>query len=558
MKSTKKSLISKIAVIAASTVIVLFLLMTGVELWLAHKVRQVVDKELTEATGGRIRAEIGRIRFSLPNRSVRLRDIVLKTDTTVAAGKLSALKTLDANIEQLLIQNVKFEKEEHNKTLSIGNLELTTPRATILLDKADTTGNPAPAKSLRQQVSDLVERITIGRLGLVNAQIEYCEIKNGKKICHTLGGLSLNTNNLDIDVADTTLHGIGGEDIRASINKLSYQLNDNTVTLEVDTLAFSTKAGTFSLSGIRLIPRYPWDQYASIAPGHTDWTQVIAGNVSCTGVDFGKILDDKTIRIDSVSIRDVSVSSFKNRKIAQKPRIKQLFYESIQRVPFAVDIRRIHFSDINAEYRELAPYGELPGKVTFHDLHGDFFGLTNIPSTEQPFYKLTAQGKLMDRGTIDATFLLPVDSLTNRFEVTGKLGSMDMASLNPIITPLVNIQVDSGQINEMDFHIAGTDKQSTVNLVLRYRNLNIALIKTDGTQLKERKFLSAVVDDLLIKHDNPDDKGLRKGSGTTERNFERSQFNYLWKSLFPGIKETVIGPGLANRLDRKKDKADRK
>lgn len=55
--------------------------------------------------------------------------------------------------------------------------------------------------------------------------------------------------------------------------------------------------------------------------------------------------------------------------------------------------------------------------------------------------------------------------------------------------------------------------------------------------------LSAIVDDLLIRTGNPEDGVTRTGEGATERDPYRSQFNYLWKSLMPGIKQTVVGHG---------------
>lgn len=86
----------------------------------------------------------------------------------------------------------------------------------------------------------------------------------------------------------------------------------------------------------------------------------------------------------------------------------------------------------------------------------------------------------------------------------------------------------------MNFSIAGNAMQSSVTLELRYDSLNVAWMKNENGRLQERKFLSAVLDGLALKHSNPDSQGMRTGSGTTERDQYRSQFNYLWKSLATG------------------------
>lgn len=65
--------------------------------------------------------------------------------------------------------------------------------------------------------------------------------------------------------------------------------------------------------------------------------------------------------------------------------------------------------------------------------------------------------------------------------------------------------------------------------------------------------LSAIVDDLLIRTGNPEDGVTRTGEGATERDPYRSQFNYLWKSLMPGIKQTVVGHGTVVKRHRHRD-----
>lgn len=61
----------------------------------------------------------------------------------------------------------------------------------------------------------------------------------------------------------------------------------------------------------------------------------------------------------------------------------------------------------------------------------------------------------------------------------------------------------------MNFSIAGNAMQSSVTLELRYDSLNVAWMKNENGRLQERKFLSAVLDGLVLKHSNPDSQGMR-------------------------------------------------
>ena len=267
-------------------------------------------------------------------------------------------------------------------------------------------------------------------------------------------------------------------------------------------------------------------------------------------MDFAALLNDKSLKIDSVAVRNVILGSYKNRQVPQRQRIKPLFYESLHKLPWDVDIRRIRFDSLDVTYQELSPTGTTPGTIIFNELNGDFFGLTNRPRNGRTSFTIEAQGKLMNRGRMQATFTLPVDSTDNDFTVTGRLGPLNAEALNPITEPLTNLYIDNGRINGMNFSIAGNAMQSSVTLELRYDSLNVAWMKNENGRLQERKFLSAVLDGLVLKHSNPDSQGMRTGSGTTERDQYRSQFNYLWKSLLPGVKSTLMGRDRKRHRDK--------
>lgn len=85
----------------------------------------------------------------------------------------------------------------------------------------------------------------------------------------------------------------------------------------------------------------------------------------------------------------------------------------------------------------------------------------------------------MNRGVLQATFLLPADSLDDRFEVDGKLGPMELQAMNRAIEPLVNARINTGRIDGMNFRIAGDSRQADVQLLLLYDSLNVSLMKQE-------------------------------------------------------------------------------
>lgn len=257
--------------------------------------------------------------------------------------------------------------------------------------------------------------------------------------------------------------------------------------------------------------------FAQRAPGHIDWTRVSVRSIGCTGIDWAAWTDGGGLRIDSLSIPQAEVESYKNRQVPRPQRVKQLFYRSLQRLPFSVDVRRITLGNVRARYDELSENGTEPGIVQFDSLSGEFYGLTNRGGADD-FFRLEARGELYGAGLLKASFRFPSDSLNRRFEIDGSLGPMSLPLLNRVVTPLAGIQIDSGRLERIEFRVTGNDARSEVQMTMLYDGLDVEMVKRqpDG-RLKERRLMTFVVDKMLIRPSNPDGRGTRTADGSTER-----------------------------------------
>lgn len=153
----------------------------------------------------------------------------------------------------------------------------------------------------------------------------------------------------------------------------------------------------------------------------------------------------------------------------------------------------------------------------------------------------------MGQGQINADFYFPVNPENTRFEVKGALGNFNMPVINTMVEPLAKIDIKTGVIRSMSFDIVGWTNQSQVTMELIYDDLDVMIYKERHHELKPRRFLSFLANEIIIKDSNPDRHGTRIAEGTAERDPYKSQFNYLWKSLLPGIKATVGVPGKDGR-----------
>ena len=533
----------KIAWIVACCALGVLVVKVGVEVWLGSKIRRTIVSKVSEASDGAYWAEVGGVRVGLFNRAVRVENFTLHSDSARLRLKGSPLAGLNVRVAQLSLGGIRWDRKGASMRISADDLEIISPRIVLSRSpdaEADTSAGSRRSWRDRLDLTGILAEI--GRFDIRNARVEVCDYRNGRRVCHRIEGLSLGSDDLCFDMsADSLSRPWFCSDMELAVDRLDYRIDEGAVLLEVDTLRFGAGDGSLYVAAVRLEPQYPKDMFARRAPGHIDWTRVSVRSIGCTGIDWAAWTDGEGLRIDSLSIPQAEVESYKNRQVPRPQRVKQLFYRSLQRLPFAVNVRRITLGNVRARYDELSENGTEPGIVQFDSLSGEFYGLTNRGGADD-FFRLEARGELYGAGLLKASFRFPSDSLNRRFEIDGSLGPMSPPLLNRVVTPLAGIQIDSGRLERIEFRVTGNDARSEVQMTMLYDGLDVEMVRRqpDG-RLKERRLMTFVVDKMLIRPSNPDGRGTRTADGSAERDPYRSQFNYWWKSLLPGIKNTVLG-----------------
>lgn len=146
----------------------------------------------------------------------------------------------------------------------------------------------------------------------------------------------------------------------------------------------------------------------------------------------------------------------------------------------------------------------------------------------------------MELANIQTTINFSLQDTSEQFTVNGQLGSLAMNQLNTLTEPLANLSIQNGRIDTLIFNITGNKHSSAVDLILLYNDFEIELIKDHDSQIRQRRLLSEAINDWVVYSSNPQYGTTRIGTGTTNRDPYKSQFNYLWKSLWPGLKSTLI------------------
>lgn len=573
--------------IAAGSIILLLLAGIISKQIIENQIEQALVREVDQRTAGLYHLQVERTTLGLIKRSVTLEKICLIADTTRLISQGESHFISQINIAQLTATKIDWQKNASDLMLSCNQFTLRDPiihifrygKVTKMPDNQNTnpvhkinpngirsetehtnntttssqqlinknprsnsqTSTPSQIGLPRQTFTPANERVKIVNLILTNGAIYEYETDGEKSNLHVTNGISFETGAIAIDLtSDTANTHLSRRNLTANIVGIQYTFQNKENQLRLDTLYINTTKRFIRTTGLQLIPQLPQSDYAELSQNHSDWTKIQTSTTIWTGIDFTAFMKERSIVIDTITIQHAEISSYKNRQIAQSQREKQLLNQTLRHLPIALDIRCLQFGPLDVVYQELTPEGVQPGKLTVTNLTGECLGLSNRPAQNQSFLTIRSTGKLMGLANLQTTINFSLQDTSEQFTVNGQLGSLAMNQLNRLTEPLANLSIQNGRIDTLIFNITGNKHSSAVDLKLLYNGLEIELIKDHDGQIRQRRLLSEAINDWVVYSSNPQYGRTRIGTGTALRDPYKSQFNYLWKSLWPGLKSTLI------------------
>lgn len=568
---------------------IILLLLAGIisKQIIENRIEQALVREVDQRTAGLYHLQVERTTLGLIKRSVTLEKICLIADTTRLISQGESHFISQINIAQLTATKIDWQKNASDLMLSCDQFTLRDPiihifrngKVTKMPDNQNTnpiheinpngirsetehtnntttssqqlinknprsnsqTNIPSQIGLSRQTFTPANERVKIGNFILNNGAFYEYETDGEKSNLHITNGISFETGTIAIDLtSDTANTHLSRRNLTANIVGIQYTFQNKENQLRLDTLYINTTKRFIRTTGLQLIPQLPQSDYAELSQNHSDWTKIQTSTTIWTGIDFTAFMKERSIVIDTITIQHAEISSYKNRQIAQSQREKQLLNQTLRHLPIALDIRCLQFGPLDVVYQELTPEGVQPGKLTVTNLTGECLGLSNRPAQNQSFLTIRSTGKLMGLANLQTTINFSLQDTSEQFTVNGQLGSLAMNQLNRLTEPLANLSIQNGRIDTLIFNITGNKHSSAVDLKLLYNGLEIELIKDHDGQIRQRRLLSEAINDWVVYSSNPQYDTTRIGTGTALRDPYKSQFNYLWKSLWPGLKSTLI------------------
>ncbi|MES2651586.1 MAG: hypothetical protein V4663_07595 [Bacteroidota bacterium] len=493
------------------------------------------------------------IHLNLVTGSVVLDSLKLTPDTNVfkllIAKKKAPSHLFRVRVAYLKLSRIKILTAYFDKKINLNSIILTKPSIDMVYYKVpkrvDTLKDE---QTLYQQISKSLKSIRVGSIKVVDADFDYY---NGLKKLNAVKNLTINVKDILIDSLaqyDTTrvLHS---KNIGFELNGYQSVTKDKMYTLKIDSVSGSINSKTLKIKGFKLIPMYPDLTFSRKYSVQKDRYDLSFSAIDLTGVDFIKLHTEGSLYAKHLKIGPAKVAVFLNRELPPPNFDKGRNYphNALKRLPIETVVERLSLSKVDVAYTEYNPKTKERGTLKLDNLGGDIQNLTNdsvrLAKNNHATADLTTF--IFGTGKLNVKIDFNLTNVAASFSYIGRVSQFNMRVLNPLSKSLGEIEIQSGNVKQVDFTINANERGSAGTVRFSYTNLKVNLLKEDENGKAEKKgLLSFLANTILIKNDNPSkDEPLRIANIKWDRVPQASFFNLMWKSVFVGIRE-IVGIGV--------------
>ena len=329
----------------------------------------------------------------------------------------------------------------------------------------------------------------------------------------------------------------------ASIKNLVINHEGGFYQTTIGSITINSNEKKLRVDSILLRPNYPKYRFARKVGKQTDRFNVFIHKIEVDALNYDALIDSSFVA-STIEITSGEVVAFRDKRMPFKEtQNKPLPVAALRKLPFNVEVDTIKIKDSKITYEEFPEDGFQSGKVIFENLNATLLNTSNKTYYNKSKYAtLDASAKLMGRGMIEASFLLPLEE-DQPYNARGEITNMSLHHLNPILENLAFVSIEAGKLNSLNFNFDYNDKVSNGTLIINYENLKIKGLKKEK-ETSENELKTFLINTFL-KSDKDKSVPTAKRTGEIffERDTKRQVFNFWWKSLFSGIKGTLMNSG---------------
>ena len=522
----------------------LFILAKGLEWWLEYTFESTINSNPDRAYN------ITYDDFDLHTffKGITLYEVLiepLKTDSgTTILGK----------VDYATISGLVWVDFLVNKSLHIDEISFIKPvfEVTIGTSKSNKTGE----NSIQNLFQDILTRGDLTNFRIENGSIVLKDHTSKA----TFGNFSkINVSALNLKTDSVQLKHIipfKMDDLNVSVEGIEYKLANDQLFL-LSGMRYNLRKKELLFNDISLKYTKDWVLVSEQIKVQKDMVEFELKELRIENLEpSSSFYSDLDINAEKIIVNELQIAFRKNKNYDRPPdQFKPTFRGIIDSLPIELNIDSILISNSAITYSELGVHKSKSGSIDITDINASIYGITNIPAQQQKINMahIKAEAKLVGKTKLTADVSISYNK--DAFDIKVQTGEIDLVKFNPTLVPLAGVEILSGQIKKIDFHMEGSEPYASNTLIFDYQELDVNIVSEKGVEKGKKKVVLSALANAAIRETNmPQDEKYRTATYQTERNIYRSPNVFVIKSLTEGVTYIAPGKSVQKFLHKKRSK----
>lgn len=406
---------------------------------------------------------------------------------------------------------------------------------------------------LWQAIRPKISSIYVGSIKFDGIKLLYKNIDTSESVKLQFDRCDASFNNILIDsvaAADTTRIGFTKE-IDLKFQELKFRTSDSSYKMKAKEIIYSSKKRQLEIDSFKLQPTLDKEDFYSAANRQTSLYYIEVSKAKLINTRLDHFIHNNVLDADSFLLENPEIKIYNDKSLPPdfQSKIGKYPHQQLLKAGATIVVKNVSFSNGNVEYTEKNPSTNMEGTLSINQLHFNADNVTNDDKTILKHHLCTASasGAILGSSPFSVSFKFYLDSADGRFEAWGSVKNVSAAQLNQLAIPLANVQINSFNLQDLNFSVSGQDYQARSMVQMHYNNLAVTLQKTDEATgyTKTKKFVTKILNRFVLWSGNPGSDGLERTAKNkvVQRLTTDSFFGFLWKSIFAGMQEVMMKSG---------------
>jgi hypothetical protein len=339
------------------------------------------------------------------------------------------------------------------------------------------------------------------------------------------------------------------------IDKINIDFPNKKYNFSIDAVSVDFEKDIIHVKNLTYRPLIKREALANEYKFNTEIFNLKVGDVKLFNFDFGKMIANKGLFIDSISLSNFDLKIYKDKRkpfdFEKRPTLPHI---ALVEMKTPLLIQKINISNSNILFEERLEKREMLMTINLDHVNAKISNITSIKKYRGNPLKVHLTSKLMNSSDMRIDITMPLVNTQNKFYFNGSLGPTKFEYFDSVIVPAIGIKIFNGELDHLTFSASADNISSNGKMTMLYHDLEADVLKSNSTE--ENKFLSWTVNHV-VHESNPNKKGhKREAVMHTERTIYKGIVNYLWKTIQTGITNTIAPMG--KTTEKAKAKNDRK